>query len=163
MPKLSQKLLVEEELKLYSLLSTLLLTVLRKSQQLIVYLQENQVLNYLEILLGKSWSYVMMKRRFFVLGTISSLCRQMKSTNERLYNGKEIVISLIFWRDLLNRGTIYRFNEIQKKFFGYIWFVMFFKPSSHKYKVKFESLMSVKSNIVTYNLIEDSPMIFCWS
>ena len=38
----------------------------------------------------------MMKRRFFVLGTISSLCRQIKSTNERLYNGKEIVISLMF-------------------------------------------------------------------
>ena len=36
-----------------------------------------------------------MKRRFLILGTLSSLCKQIKSTNERLYNVNEIVISLI--------------------------------------------------------------------
>ena len=36
-----------------------------------------------------------MKRRFLILGTISSLCKQIKSTNERVCNGKENVISLI--------------------------------------------------------------------
>ena len=35
-----------------------------------------------------------MKRIFLILGTLSSLCKQIKSTNERLYNVNEIVISL---------------------------------------------------------------------
>ena len=45
-----------------------------------------------------------MKRRFLILGTLSSLCKQINSTNERLCNGKEIVISLILRGIYLIKG-----------------------------------------------------------